>query len=104
MIEVPEDPDRLLSTDDVSGRLGVQPETVRLWARRGRLPSVHLGARRLRFRESDIDLIVQHGLDAVEFARQSRAAQGLDEHVSDPDVLARVAGLVKGVAPDAAAG
>ncbi|MBM3956549.1 MAG: helix-turn-helix domain-containing protein [Gemmatimonadetes bacterium] len=34
--------------------LGLHPETVRLWAREGRLPAVRIG-NRWRFRRADLD-------------------------------------------------
>ena len=47
--------DRLLTTREVADRLGLAPETVLRWARRGRLSAVYLSSRAVRFREDDLD-------------------------------------------------
>ena len=47
--------DRLLTTREVADRLGLAPETVLRWARRGKLPAVYLSSRAIRFREDDLD-------------------------------------------------
>jgi len=48
----------LMTVPEVAERLRINPETVRLWARDGRLPVVPLPTRSLRFRRSDIDAIL----------------------------------------------
>ena len=46
--------DRLLTTREVADRLGLAPETVLRWAKRGKLPAVYLSSRAIRFREKDL--------------------------------------------------
>jgi excisionase family DNA binding protein len=45
----------LLSAREVSAVLGVHPETVLRWARRGQLPAIRLPGGAIRFREDEID-------------------------------------------------
>ena len=51
----------LLTAAELAARLRVRPRTVQLWARRGRIPTVRLSAKVIRF-----------NLDAVLLALQSR--------------------------------
>jgi excisionase family DNA binding protein len=55
--------DRLLTAEEVAGRLGVSVDWVWAQARAGRIPHVRLGRYR-RFRESSIDDWI-HGLEAA---------------------------------------
>lgn len=41
--------DRLLATRDLADRLNTTPETIRRWARLGRIPVYRVGAKTLRF-------------------------------------------------------
>lgn len=43
------DEERLLKTREVAEWLGVQPETLRRWAREGRIPVCRIGQKTLRF-------------------------------------------------------
>jgi excisionase family DNA binding protein len=45
---------RLLTAREVADLLGVKPETVLRWTRRGELPAFRLG-RAIRFREDDLE-------------------------------------------------
>lgn len=47
-----------MTVPEVAERLRITPETVRIWAREGRLPAVPLPMRGLRFRREDIDAIL----------------------------------------------
>jgi excisionase family DNA binding protein len=47
--------ERLLTTREVGGRLGVSTETVLRWVRRGELPAFRLPSGALRFREADLE-------------------------------------------------
>jgi excisionase family DNA binding protein len=47
--------DRLLIARLLAEQLGVSPETVLRWARRGELPSIHLPGGAVRFREQEIE-------------------------------------------------
>lgn len=50
------DPGRLLTVDDVAGRLSANEKTIRRWIKDGRLPAVNLGHRMgYRIREADLD-------------------------------------------------
>jgi excisionase family DNA binding protein len=50
--------DRLLTTREVAGILGVSAETVLRWWRAGRVPGVRLASNVLRFRESAVDAMI----------------------------------------------
>jgi predicted site-specific integrase-resolvase len=39
----------LLTADELAGRLRVQPTTVRVWSRQGKIPTVRLSAKVVRF-------------------------------------------------------
>lgn len=43
------EPRRLLTPAELAERFGLQEETIRRWARNGRIPFVRLGERTLRF-------------------------------------------------------
>jgi excisionase family DNA binding protein len=45
----------LLTDREVAELLVVKPDTVRRWAASGRLPSVRLGGRLVRFRSDDVE-------------------------------------------------
>lgn len=48
-----------LTATQVAERLEVTPETVRDWARTGKLRAIRLPSGRMRFRETDVDAIEQ---------------------------------------------
>jgi excisionase family DNA binding protein len=50
--------ERLLTTREVAERLAFTPETVLRWARSGKLPAVYLSSRAIRFRETDVDELI----------------------------------------------
>jgi len=66
---------RTLTVEDVAEVLGVNVETVRRFAREGRLPAYRIGAR-LRFRPQDLDRFVESCLlkvpDIDAMLRQAR--------------------------------
>lgn len=50
------DPGRLLTVDEVAGRLSANEKTIRRWIKDGRLPAVNLGHRMgYRIRADDLD-------------------------------------------------
>lgn len=51
----------LLTSGEVAGRLGVSPQTVRMYFRRGVLPGVRLPSGHTRFRSEDVDEIARAG-------------------------------------------
>jgi excisionase family DNA binding protein len=51
------DGERVLSVHTVAVRLGVSDRTVRLWAKKGRLPSFKDGPKIWRFRASDVEAV-----------------------------------------------
>ena len=55
--------DRLLTVPEVAARIRCSPESVRRWARQGRLKSVKLGGDRLGFRflESAVEQFIATG-------------------------------------------
>lgn len=42
-------PDELLTAADLAARLRVQPDTIREWSRKGRIPSVKITPKVVRF-------------------------------------------------------
>ena len=48
----------LLTSPEVADLFGVSDETVRRWAKDGKLPVVELPSGRVKFRRSDIDAIL----------------------------------------------
>jgi hypothetical protein len=55
---------KLYSFEDAGKALSLSPWTLRLYAKRGTLPTVKIGTRRL-IRASDIDKIVAQGLGSL---------------------------------------
>ena len=51
--------DRLLTTREVAGFLGLSPETVLRRYRAGELPGYRLASNVLRFRESDVEAFLE---------------------------------------------
>lgn len=51
MISIRKPADRLLTAKQVGEILGVTPETVKRWVRKGILPCIRLNSRNLRFGE-----------------------------------------------------
>jgi predicted site-specific integrase-resolvase len=51
--------EKLLDLKGAAGRIGVSPFTLRRWSRLGRVASVRLSARTIRFRETDLDALVR---------------------------------------------
>lgn len=51
----------LLSVKQVAARLKLRDDTIRAWARQGRLPSIKLGARVVRFDPKEVDRFVRAG-------------------------------------------
>lgn len=50
---------RLLTAREVAGMLGVSPETVLRWVRRGELPAIRLPGGAIRFEEAAIEAKLQ---------------------------------------------
>jgi excisionase family DNA binding protein len=50
--------DRLLTVRELAERLGISPGTAYHWISQGRLPAVRLSKRCVRFRESDVQLLL----------------------------------------------
>jgi predicted site-specific integrase-resolvase len=51
--------DKMWDLKDAASRVGVSPFTLRRWARLGRVASVRLSARAIRFRERDLEALVK---------------------------------------------
>jgi len=49
---------KLLTTDEVAEECGVLPDTVRTWAREGRIPTITLPGGHKRFRREDVDALL----------------------------------------------
>jgi excisionase family DNA binding protein len=47
--------DRLVTAREFADLLGVSPETVLRWTRRGELPAIRLPGRAIRYREAEIE-------------------------------------------------
>jgi excisionase family DNA binding protein len=59
---------RLLTAREVAGRLGVAPDTVLRWTRRGELAAVKLPGGAVRYREDELDAWLEQrtvGADTV---------------------------------------
>ena len=64
-IRMPDD-ETLLTPSEVAALFRVNPKTVTLWARLGKLPSVRtLGGHR-RYRESEVQSLLNDGIDELE--------------------------------------
>ncbi len=50
---------RLLKLKEAGELYGVSPHTLRRWARIGKLPSVKLGGRTVRFRPEDLESVIK---------------------------------------------
>lgn len=46
--------ERLLKSDEVADALGVSSKTVGIWTREGRIPSIRITRRAIRYRMSDV--------------------------------------------------
>jgi excisionase family DNA binding protein len=51
--------EKIYSTEEAAAILGVKPETVRQWIRKGELGAVKAGPRLWRVRESDLQKFLQ---------------------------------------------
>jgi excisionase family DNA binding protein len=66
----------LLTAREVAGRLGVAPDTVLRWTRRGELPAVKLPGGAVRYREDELDAWLERratGADTVSSPRDGPA-------------------------------
>jgi excisionase family DNA binding protein len=50
--------DRLLTVQELAERLGISPGTAYHWLSQGRLPAVRFSKRCVRFRESDVEQLL----------------------------------------------
>lgn len=66
--------DRLLTPHQVADLLGLQPRTVQLWLRSGRLPGIKLG-RLWRVRASELDTL--GGSTCVDQGREARQKKAM---------------------------
>ena len=59
--------DRLLTVQEVAGRLRVNPETIRRWLRQGKLEGAMLGGDRAGYRiaESELRRLLEEGKEAA---------------------------------------
>lgn len=57
----PSNPDRMLTTEEVSARLAVPGQTIRLWLRQGKLKGIKTGPRLWRIRERDLEEFIRRG-------------------------------------------
>jgi predicted site-specific integrase-resolvase len=46
----------LLTAEEVAGRLRIRPETLKAWARRGRIPRIRISPKVVRF---DLDAVIE---------------------------------------------
>jgi excisionase family DNA binding protein len=53
----------LLTSGEVAAKFQVAPETVRRWYKAGRLAAVELPSGRLRFRETDVQAILDGSVE-----------------------------------------
>jgi excisionase family DNA binding protein len=51
--------DRLLTVRELAERLGISPGTAYHWLSQGRLPCVRFSSRCVRFRESDVEKMLE---------------------------------------------
>ena len=54
----------LLDTDEAARVLAIKPDTLRKWARTGRIPVIRIGKgkrKSLRFSQTDIDRMIEKG-------------------------------------------
>lgn len=88
--------ERLWRASDVAKHLNTSTANVHIMAKDGRLPSVRLGPRTVRFDPAAIRSIVNGGTTppTAEELRRSRAASNLPPTISDRDALRRVAALL----------
>jgi excisionase family DNA binding protein len=77
---------RLLSAREVAERLGVSQLTVRRYAYSGRLRSVRLGPKLLRFDEADVRKFVREGRIMTPKEADPDAAPGRAEATDGDDV------------------
>ncbi len=54
-------PEDLLTVEDVAKYLRVNKQTVRNWIDRGELGAIHVGSRRVRIRQSELDRFIAAG-------------------------------------------
>jgi len=73
--------EELLTVEDVTKWLKVNPQTVRNWVDRGALGALHVGPRRVRIRQSEVDRFLAAG-------ETHAAATGGDGVPGEPDALA----------------
>jgi excisionase family DNA binding protein len=82
--------DRLLTVPQVAERLSHGRTRTYELLRSGRLPSVVVGPRARRVRQSDLNRFIA----SLNDGGLSRRAQGFPERVEDEDVLAKAAALL----------
>ena len=60
--------EKLLTTRDAAAVLGVAPNTLEIWRSLGRydLPFVRIGARAVRYRQTDLEAFIARGLCGAE--------------------------------------
>jgi len=73
--------EELLTVEDVTKWLKVNPQTVRNWVDRGALGALHVGPRRVRIRQSEVDRFLAAG-------ETHAAATWGDGVPGEPDALA----------------
>lgn len=52
---------RLLSAEEVADILCLAPKTIRAWAARREIPFVRVNAHNVRFREADVEELIERG-------------------------------------------
>ncbi len=57
--------EQLLAAPDVARKFKVHPKTIFAWAASGRLPSVRLGRRCVRFRLEDVERLIRDNLSGA---------------------------------------
>jgi len=58
--------EKLLTAEEIAAALQVQPSTIRLWARRGRIPTIRLTPKVVRYDLASVVRALQKRQDATE--------------------------------------
>ena len=66
----------LLTVEEVANWLRVNPQTVRHWIDRGELHALHVGARTVRVRQSDLDRFLEAGATGADYPGDQPADGG----------------------------
>jgi excisionase family DNA binding protein len=79
-------PDSFLTVSEVADLLRLNPQTVRQWIDKGKLPAVRLGERQVRIRQSDLEQFIDAGTNSPA-SRASASASAMTHELPTPDLL-----------------